>query len=308
MEFYLYSSTMYKNYKRNGMCNTYYNDGSLIKSNYYINNVKNGFEKMYDNTNRLYIFTSYKDGKKDGIVWIKDNYITLLYEFSKNDILSLTKYNDNKINYKVLFENEKLHGDAIFNSEFLYESSFMTFKKGVLNGKCTITQFDRKLVLNFNEGVLHGTQCIFNSNNKLEMICNYYRGKMCGEYQIWDKYSICERGNCHNIVGLYSDITTYKNGIKSFYPLKYSGLDGEYKEESINECTKIKYYNNLFLGDYSWRNKYTQEKIDIKIYNENNISYNKYINNILFISYEKVFGKSTCIMRINNKYITFNDI
>ena len=269
----LYELVMY-NFKRNGKSYTLYNDGSILKSNFYLNGSKHGIEKMYGIQKYLCSTTNYRMGQKSGVSSIIDSNNTLLFFFERDEIKTFSKLTDNKIMYKCIFNNKYLEGKVNLYDNIFRESNFyLNFKKNKLEGQSILLQYDRKLILNFSSGQLEGTQTIINNDNKLEMICNFKNGLMYGPYQIWRQNTIVEKGYCHNIPNLYSNISIFDNGVKYYYPLSYNGLNGVYTEKSLNEEYSITFESNVFFGLYT--RKYNNIKIQKKIYNSNNFIYTK---------------------------------
>ena len=157
-----------------------------------------------------------------------------------------------------------------------------------------INQFDRILKINYNNGLLEGSQAAFNIDNKLRFVGNYKNGELNGKYTLYNNYKQVEEGFIIN--GLYDKYITLLKPTetsKITYPIMKGMLHGTYIERINFLEIKISYKYGLFEGPFYLTDISNGEVVKLIIYNRNNFHYSKMKFGIEYITLVKEYGKYT---------------
>jgi antitoxin component YwqK of YwqJK toxin-antitoxin module len=292
--YYLYKTTNYHNYIKHGTDVEYTCLGNIKKMASYKFGKKNGFSIEY-NKNRIKSKENYILNIKNGIqtYFINNFQTTLLLKYVIGIKLNYKKYFKSNLVIDATFKNRWLEGiTRIFSKDGRYIINILNFKGSRLQGECKMFQFDRILKLNYNDGLLSGTQSVYTNERKLKFLGEYNNGKLNGKYGIYNEYKKVEEGyyscgefdkyiNIYNI----SDFTRY------YYPIKNNMLNGVYKETNHLAHISAHYVDNQFVGRYTQSNIKESETIEWIIHNKNNYTYRKYKFGHELIIFTKSFGK-----------------
>lgn len=307
--FFKSKTTEYHNHKKNGTSVEYNVFNHLVTKSSYKDNYLDGISNQYIN-NMLIESCIYKNGIKHGWTHSRfDNYIQYDKKYILGTLCKLTKFIRNYKMYKVVFKRGLLHGLAIIYDKYTgNKKNILNFKSNKLDGQSTVTEFDRILKMQYKLGYLDGSQMVFSKDNKLKFVGDYKNGLLCGNYIIFKNSAKKEEGTL-DIFGKYSKYVVYNGGdyIKIDYPMINSKLDGLYTEFIGSYKVNLYFKDNKFNGYYLLHDINTSERIELKIYNENNFEYKKSLNNVCITIIKKNMGIYTLILyhHIKNEYNLF---
>ena len=301
--------TEYCNYKKNGTSIEYNIFNHILSKSYYKDNLLDGISNHYLN-NKLVMSSTYKNGVKHGWEHSQcDNYTQYDKKYLFGSSCKIMKFIKNNIIYKALFKHNILHGITIVYDKYTGDKkNILNFKYNKLDGQSTVTEFDRILKMQYKFGYLDGSQMVFSKDNKLKFVGDYKNGVLCGNYIIFKDAEKKEEGTL-DIFGKYNKYIVYNGGnyIKIDYPIINSKLDGLYTELIGSYKVNVSFKDNKFNGYYLLHDINTSERIELKIYNENNFEYKKSLNNVCITIIKKNMGIYTLILydHIKNDYNLF---
>ena len=106
-----WSSKIYKDNKKNGLCKIWYN-GQLILKGIYKENSKNGLWEFWSHHGQLLENMMYKDNKKDGLCrkWHQNGQLKYegIYKEDKREGLCQSWYGNGSRDSKIIYKNDKI--------------------------------------------------------------------------------------------------------------------------------------------------------------------------------------------------------
>ena len=231
---------------------------------------------------------------------VPEKHIMIVSEWNHGLKYNLKKFEKNNLVVYANFQNRVLHGETVVYYNELFRKgdikNILLFNRGELDGVSLINEYDRVLKLSFKNGLLHGSQAIFTTENKLKCIVEYFDGKICGRYAFFNNFKKIEEG--YNFNGFYDNKITVYNPVelsKSIYPIKNNVIEGEFVERINLVEIRLLYSNNNFAGRYTMNDVSSGETTEINFYNHNNFDYKKYYFGKELIILKKRFGEYTLV-------------
>ena len=176
----------YKNNKRNGLCTTYYEDGTIESIKNYKDDLMHGGFKEFHKNKILNTIGKYWRGRRmDTIKWYDQDGILLGKEITKLDTINNSStgimyhfYLSGKLHKRIEIQNEIRNGKC----EFFYESGQLNqicyYENDVLNGTAYLFYESGEISMELNtvNNKLHGDINYYNPNEKLIKIEKYNQG------------------------------------------------------------------------------------------------------------------------------------